>query len=126
MDVANGTDARVQVLVTAALDGTLTEQQADELAHVDPDLQKLAWMAAARRIAELRAKGDGPPVVDPATPSAQRPVYTKPAAPKRNRKPGAKQGHPGRRRPAPARVDERAEHRLEACPDCGGPLQQCT
>lgn len=133
MDAGNGKDGRLQVLLAAALDGTLTEQQADELAHCDAELQKLAWLAAAQRIAEqdariaeLQAKVGQAAKIDPATPSGQRPVYTKPAAPKRKRKPGAKPGHRGHHRPTPVRVDEHAEHRLEACPDCGGPLQQCT
>jgi transposase len=125
MDTRISTNARIATLITAALDGTLTEQQAKQLAGVDDELGKLAWLAAAKRIAELMAKTQGPPRIDPATPSGQRPIYTKPTAPKRKAKPGAKPGHAGARRPEPQRIDERKEHRLECCPGCGGQLQRC-
>jgi transposase len=125
MDTRISTNARIATLITAALDGTLTEQQAKQLAGVDDELGKLAWLAAAKRIAELMAKTQGPPRIDPATPSGQRPIYTKPTAPKRKAKPGAKPGHAGSRRPEPQRIDERKEHRLECCPGCGGQLQRC-
>ena len=117
-------DKEVKVILVAALDGTLTEDQADRLAEIDAHLLKLALLAAAHRIAELKAKLDGPVRIDPATPSGQRPVYTKPAAPKRKGKPGAKPGHPGSRRPPPKRIDEHKEHRLNRCPCCGGELQR--
>lgn len=115
----------VKAILVAALDGTLTEPQADRLAEIDAQLLKLALLAATKRIAELQAKLGGPPKVDPATPSGQRPIYTKPPAPKRKKKPGAKPGHPPARRPTPQRIDERKEHRLDRCPCCGGPLQRC-
>ena len=113
------------MLVTAALEGTLTDAQAEQLAALDPTLQKLAWLAAAQRIAELNGKLTGGQL-DPATPSGQRPVYTKPPAPKRKRKPGARKGHEPARRPRPQRIDRREEHRLDVCPDCGGDLQRCS
>ena len=53
------------------------------------------------------------------------PVYQKPAAPRRRKSPGARAGHAGVRRKAPTRIDQRAEHRLEICPCCSGPLQRC-
>jgi len=125
MDERIRTDARVAALLVAALEGTLTEQQAEQLAAIDDALGKLAWLAAAKRIAELQARLDGPPKIDPATPSGQRPIYTKPSAPKRKRKPGAKPGHAPARRPTPQRIDQRQEHRLPCCPHCGGQLQRC-
>ncbi len=63
--------------------------------------------------------------MDPATPSGQRPIYTKPPAPRRKGRPGAKVGHVGSRRAVPPKIDRREEHRLEVCPDCGGELQRC-
>ncbi|MBS3735063.1 MAG: IS66 family transposase [Phycisphaerae bacterium] len=133
MDAGISTDARIAKLITAALDGALTDAQAEQLAQVDRDLLKLAWLAAARRIAEqhqrigeLQAKLAGPPGIDPVTPSAQRPIYTKPPARKRKAKPGARKGHPGKRRPTPKRIDEHEAHRLDRCPGCGGALQRCT
>lgn len=118
--------------MAAALEGTLSEQQAEQLSAIDRDLIKLALMAAARRIAEqndriaeLLVTRQGPSAIDPATPSGQRPVYTKPTSPKRRKKPGAKVGHDPSRRATPKRIDHRREHRLEACPCCGGELQRC-
>jgi len=125
MDAKISTDARIAALITAALDGTLTEQQAEQLAAIDRDLIKLAFLATAKRVAELQAKLGGPPRIDPATPSGQRPIYTKPPTPKRKKKPGAKPGHAPARRPTPQRIDQRKEHRLDRCPCCGGPLQRC-
>ena len=125
MDAEIAENERIRELLVAALDGRLSYEQAEELAHVDPHLQKLAWLAAAQRIAELKARIDGPAKVDPSTPSSQRPIYTKPPAKKRKAKPGAKPGHVGTRRPPPQRIDEHKEHRLERCPICDGELQRC-
>ena len=124
MDGEISKDATAATLVAAALEGALTDAQAEQLAALSPTLQKLAWLAAAKRIAELKGKLNGSQV-DPATPSGQRPVYTKPAAAKRKRKPGAKKGHEPARRPKPQRVDQHEDHRLDVCPDCGGDLQRC-
>ena len=52
------------------------------------------------------------------TPSAMRPVYSKPPARKRQRKPGRKNGHPGVRRAAPIHIDQKVEHKLTECPNC--------
>lgn len=72
-------------------------------------------------MAELQAQAPGP-----ATPPAMVPLYAKPPVKRRRRKkPGARDGHAGSRRKAPAEIDARAEHRLAACPCCGGPLQRC-
>jgi len=125
MDAKISGNERIRGLLAAALDGTLSDAQAEELAALDRGLVKLAILAAVKRIAELKAKTNGPPKVDPSTPSGQRPVYTKPPGKKRKAAPGAKPGHAGTRRPAPLRIDEHKEHRLERCPDCGGELQRC-
>ena len=152
MDERIGKDAHLAGLVAAALDGTLSESQAKEMAVIEPALLTLAWLAAAQRIAEQNARlveqnaliaeqeariarlegrvavaGAG----DPNTPSGQRPVYTKPPSPtaagqRKPKKPGARPGHPGHRRPKPARIDRREAHRLEKCPGCGGELQRCS
>ena len=139
MDERIGKDMHLAGLVAAALDGTLGESQAKELAAIEPALLTLAWMAAAQRIAEQGAtiaeqeariaRLEGRVAVagagDPNTPSGQRPVYAKPPAPKRKGRPGARPGHVGHRRPKPTRIDRREEHRLEECPCCGGELQRC-
>ncbi len=131
MDDRIGRDARLKALLAAALEGRLTDPQAEELAALDAALVKLVLLAAAQRIAEqdariaeLQGKCNGPQV-DPATPSGQRPIYTKPPAPKRKRKPGARTGHEPARRPRPQHIDDHQEHRLDVCPDCGGDLQRC-
>jgi hypothetical protein len=111
-------------LVAAALEGVLTDAQAEHLAALDPALQKLAWLAAAQRIAELKGKLNGSRV-DPATPSGQRSIYTKLPASKRRGKPGARKGHEPARRPRAQHIDRHEEHRLGVCPDCGGKLQRC-
>ena len=127
-----GKDGEAKKLVIAALEGKLTDKQAEQLAALDPELQKLAWLAAAKRIAEqnshiteLESKLKGQGQIDPATPSGQRPIYAKPPASKRKKKPGARKGHPGSCRSKPQRIDRREEHRLDRCPDCGGDLQRC-
>jgi transposase len=125
MDATMAGNERIRELLAAALDGQLSDEQAEELAGVDRRLVKLAFLAAVQRIAELKARIDGPAKIDPSTPSGQRPIYTKPAAPKRKVKPGAKPGHVGVRRPRPPRIDEHKEHRLERCPLCDGELQRC-
>ena len=124
MDATIRRNERIQELLAAALDGTLTEPQAEELGDVDGEVAKLAWLAAAKRIAELLTKTRGPAKLDPATPSGQRPIYSKPAAKARRKTPGAKPGQAPARRPTPEHVDERKDHRLERCPCCGGELQR--
>ena len=125
MESLSGEDARLRKLLAAALDGSLTDAQAEELAAVDGKLRKLAFLATARCIAELRGKLALAGANDPSTPSGQKPVYTKPPTPRRKGRPGAKVGHGGIRRPTPPRIDRREEHRLQACPHCGGDLQRC-
>lgn len=138
MDRAKGKE--VQAILAAALQGTLTEQQVERLAALDPELLKLALLAAAKRIAEqgqkigqqnekiaqqdaaiaaLKDKLDGSQAVHPSTPSGQRPVYTKPTTPQRKGRPGARKGHKPARRPKPQQIDRTEEHHVEQCPDCG-------
>lgn len=125
-------DKEVQTLLAAALEGTLSEAQADRLEAIDAELLKLALLATSKRIAEqnlrideLQARLQGAKQPDPNTPSGQRPIYAKPPAPKRKRKPGARKGHKGAHRPAPQQIDEHVEHRAQRCPHCGGELQRC-
>jgi len=130
----------VQAILDAALRGTLSKRQVERLAAIDPELLKLALLAAAKRIAEqghkiaeqdekigkqhaaiaeLLAQLNGPQKPHPSTPSGQRPIYTKPAAPKRKGKPGARKGHRPARRPRPERIDRTEEHPVQECPACG-------
>jgi hypothetical protein len=132
MQSTQSKEARVRALIDAALEGRLTDSQAQELSALGPEVAKLALLLAAgriaeqnARIAELRGKLALAGPQSPSTPSGQQPVYTKPPAPKRKGKPGAKPGHPGHRRPKPTRIDRREDHRLDRCPCCGGALQRC-
>ena len=100
--------------------GRLSDAQAVVLAAAGPEAVRLALLAANARIAQLQT-----PAISPSTPSGMIPVYQKPPAPRRKKKPGAKPGHAGSRRKTPEKIDERVEHRLEACPCCGGELQRC-
>jgi len=125
MDGEIGTDTEAKKLVAAALAGQLTDEEAEVLAGLGHGLLSLVLLAASKRIAELESKLQIASVPDPATPSGQKPLYTKPRAPKSKRKPGAKKGHAPARRNIPERIDRREDHRLEVCPNCGGPLQRC-
>jgi len=125
MDAEFSTDAAIRALVRAALEGRLSDAQAEQLAVCDDALLKLVLLAVAQRIAELQGKLTLAGPDHPSTPSGQKPVYAKPRAKNRKGKPGAKPGHVGTRRPAPKRMDRREDHRLEVCPDCDGGLQRC-
>jgi transposase len=120
----------IDKLVAALQSGECDAAAARELYTLGPDAVTLALLAAARRIAELQAQS--PDGASPSTPSGMRPVYSKPNATagqttsgRRRKRPGARKGHTGHRRPAPTRIDERKQHRLSACPCCGGSLQRC-
>ena len=103
------------------LQGRLTEAQAGKLAAAEPEVVRLALMAANARLAQLQSQ-----TPSPSTPSSMVPVYEKPSTPRRRgKRPGAKVGHAGSRRKAPVEIDAREEHRLAACPCCNGPLQRC-
>jgi len=114
----------VAVLVDALLHGRLSEEQADALAEAGPEAVRLALLAASARFAQLQSQS--PADLSPSTPSGMVPVYRKPAVKKRRgKRPGAKAGHEGSRRKTPPQIDTRVEHRLAACPCCGGRLQRC-
>ena len=132
MDCEIGTDAEARRLLAAALTGQLTDVESEALAKLSPEVLGLALLAASKRIAEqdgriaeLESKLKVATLDDPATPSGQKPLYTKATRRKSNRKPGAKKGHAPARRKTPERIDRREDHRLGVCPDCGGPLQRC-
>jgi len=95
----------------------LTEEQALELASRSTP-EEIAWVLLRLcALAQARKKS-----VEASTPSAQIPPYEKPSPKKRAKKRGRKNGHKGQRRAAPVAIDEREEHRLTVCPDCGGPV----
>jgi transposase len=105
---------------------TLSEEQARAIFAQGEEAVVFALLAQAKMLADRQAQLAGVSHETPATPSGMKPPFAKPTAPKRGRKkPGRKPGHPGSRRPPPARIDKREDHRAEVCPDCGGPLCRC-
>lgn len=114
---------------TATLDisigSELTREQAEAIFAEGQEAVVFVLLEMAKRLAE--AEGKRNPSTTPSTPSGMIPVYEKPTARGRGKKrPGAKPGHPGARRKTPSRIDRRAEHRADHCPDCGGELNRCT
>ena len=108
------------------LSGRMTELQAAEMASLGAEALMLILLATHARVAELAASVTSVASSDSlSSPSAATPVYLKPKTPGRKKKPGAKEGHTGSRRKAPVEIDATAEHRLEVCPCCSGPLQRC-
>ena len=107
------------------LAGRLTDEQAALLALAGPDAIRLMLLAANARIADLQRSA-----VSASTPSAAVPVHLKPKVNAGRRRggtrPGARPGHPGSRRRTPDQIDARVDHRLAACPCCGGELQRCS
>lgn len=97
------------------------------LPALGPEAVALFALAMAAHVAALRqgAPAAASTAVSPSTPSGMIPPYQKPPARGRKKRPGAKDGHAGARRAAPAKIDARVEHRLPACPCCGGELQRC-
>jgi hypothetical protein len=95
----------------------LTEDAALELARENPELG--GW--ALLQLCALKRAQQAEAAEGISTPSAQIPPYEKPSAKKRPKKRGRKAGHAGVRRPPPLAIDERREHVLERCPDCGAP-----
>jgi transposase len=113
----------LETIIEATMRGELDEALAHKLHMLGPEAVALAMLSASKRIAELQQQSADPP--SPSTPSGMVPVYEKPPVRKRRKKPGAQNGHPGRRRERPKKITHRRPHRLECCPDCGGPLQRC-
>jgi transposase len=110
----------LDVILDAAQRGELSAALAARLHALGPEAVTLFALAMARFVAALRS-----PAVSPSTPPAMVPVYEKPAVKGRKKRPGAKAGHAGSRRKTPLQIDARQEHRLPACPCCGGELQRC-
>jgi len=96
---------------------SLTEEKARELYAQGQEAVIWALLKLSTLAREKAGAKD-----DPATPSAMKAPYQKPARKGRRKKPGRKKGHKGARRMAPTQVDRREEHRLQHCPDCGGPV----
>lgn len=109
------------------LDGILTEDDARAIFWQGEEAVVFAILELSKRIAEQKSAEPAHSHDTPATPSGSKPPYSKPStSPRGKKKPGRKPGHPGTRRKVPARIDRRVDHRAQACPDCGGPLNRCS
>jgi transposase len=104
----------------------LSREQAEALPRLGAEAVTLFALAMALHVNALQAAAAAATPA-PSTPSGMIPVYQKPPSDRRRRRtrPGAKPGHAGARRKTPAIIDAREEHRLDACPCCGGELQRC-
>jgi len=109
--------------VSAVLGPGLTEDQARAIFERGEEAVIFALLEMAQRLA--RSEGRCATLSSPSTPSAMVPVHCKPAQKKGGKKPGQKPGHAGHRRRPPERIDQRKNHRLKCCPDCGGSLRRC-
>jgi len=105
----------------------LTQQQAEQIYEHGKEAVVFALLKQAQMLAE-KNNLPGAIAADPSTPSAQKPVFTKPNQDtgQRHKRPGRKKGHAGIRRGRPERIDRTVEHRAERCPDCGGSLNRCS
>lgn len=105
-----------------------TEEELRNLLRQDEEAMIFLVLQLMKRIEELESRSPESPM-SPSTPSGMIPPYEKEPAEtgkkKRKKKPGGKPGHPGTRRAKPAKMDRQEDHRLDRCPDCGGPLQRC-
>ena len=109
--------------LSIGLGPSLTAEQAEKIYKQGREAVVFALLEQARMLAEQSATAYAN--TSPTTPSGMKPPYEKPAVKSRRKRPGRKEGHPGSRRPAPERIDQREEHRLKCCPECGGSLKRC-
>jgi len=109
----------------ALREGTLSEQQAEEIYAQGKEAVVFALLELMKQLAEQRAKTAAESHQTPATPSGMKPPYQKPPAKSRKKRPGAKPGHRGARRKTPQQIDWQVEHRADCCPDCGTRLKRC-
>ncbi len=108
-------DSTCEVLLHAAL----SEEQAEAIFEQGRDAVVFSLLMLSKQLAETCG-----PQTTPSTPSGMIPVYEKPPAKPRKKKSGAKEGHPGRHRRVPDRIDRRETHTAPCCPDCGGRLKR--
>ena len=98
----------------------LSREEAEQLYELGREASVWAFLEFASQLKQ--AQGNDLPASGPNTPSSQIPVYEKPNAKTRRGKIGAKEGHAGKRRAVPEKIDETKEHTLEVCPSCGEAL----
>lgn len=108
------------------LGATLTEEQAREIYARGEEAVVFALLQQAKMLTERQGAEAAISHQTPGPPSGMKPPFAKPSRSRRKKRPGRKNGHPGRRRAKPKRIDRRETHRAEVCPECGGPLCRCS
>lgn len=119
---ATSTEALDTSSLLSSIGPQMTEDEARRIFALGPEAVVFALMTQARIIGELRNAGSGS--IDPSTPSAQIPVYSKPPRKGRGKAKGARPGHPGSRRETPVEIDRQQDHTLTTCPDCDSPVRE--
>jgi hypothetical protein len=120
--MTTGTDTLDTASLQAILGPHLAAEQAVLIFEQGQKAVVFALLTLAKQLAEEQAAAA---TRDPSVPSGQTPPYQKPATEGRAKPKGAKQGHTGRHRPAPLRIDRREEHALANCPKCHGSVRPC-
>jgi transposase len=103
------------ILADIDLAAGLTEQQAERIYAQGKEAVVFVLLALAKLATEQKPTNLPAAIAaDPSTPSAQKPVFTKPNVndKKRRKKPGRKDGHAGNRREMPTRIDRTSRHLL--------------
>jgi hypothetical protein len=117
-----GLNAEQNMLGEIDFSAGLTEQQARRI-YQQGEAAVVFVLLALSKLAAEQKQNNLPSAIasDPSTPSAQKPVFTKPNVneKKRHKKSGRKDGHEGSRRATPTRIDRTVEHRAKSCPHCG-------
>jgi transposase len=98
--------------------GTLTHAQVEAVLPRD----HLAAIFVLLQLSAAIAGKQETPAAGAHTPSGSIPPYAKETSKRRKKKPGGQFGHAGKSRSRPPVIDRREDHRLPACPDCGGGL----
>jgi hypothetical protein len=117
--MAIGTEAVSPPPLEAVLGPQLTAEQARTIYRQGEEAVVFALLTLAQMMAQRTSSPS------PTTPSGMTPVYQKPTAKSRRKPPGRKAGHPGSRRPPPTHIDRHANHTLDTCPNCHGPVSPC-
>lgn len=119
-----GTEAEVMpTTASISLGPNLTAEQAEMIFAQGQEAVVFALLKLAKMLAQQQSQARSG--ATESRPSGMTPVYEKTGVNSRRKRPGRKKGHQGSRRKPPARIDQKLDHRLERCPDCGGPLHRC-
>jgi transposase len=116
---ARSTETQDLSPLLASIGPQMTEDEARRIFTLGPDALVFVMMELARRLGQTNSNR-----VDPATPSAQIPAYSKTPRSRRGKPKGARPGHPGSRRETPVEIDRQEDHTITSCPDCDSPVRE--